>query len=112
MASNDEDQPTGTKPNPTVDDFVIITYPIFLPTNLVEEDGRTITSSLTSIELTNAPISCPSPVKHKGYEVLTGGRRPQLKTMPYKKKLIARILEVNKNSFLPSFMKESPVVLA
>ena len=79
MASNNEDQPTGTEPNPTVDDFVVITDPIYIPTNLGEEYSKTTTSSLTSIDLTNAPTSCPSPVKHKSYEVLTGGRRPQLK---------------------------------
>ena len=100
MSSNEEVPPTVTKPDPPTDRYCI-------PTNLGEDDGITFTSSLTSVnDLTT------SPVKHKCYDVLTGGRRPQLKTMPYRKDLIARILALRKDLFLPSDMMMSPNVLA
>ena len=84
MASKNEDQPTaGTKSNPAVDDIVVITDSIGLPTNLDVDDGKTTTSSLTSIDgITNASTSFLSPAStHKSYQVLTSCGRPQLKTM-------------------------------
>ena len=113
MASGDDESPIVTETDPTAESHPLPAKHIDVSTNLGAEDGKTTTSSLTSIDLTNVQVEItPSPVKHRCYEVLTGGRRPQLKTMPYRKELIARIVQVKKTDFLPSLMTDSPIVLA
>ena len=91
MSSNEEAPTPFTQPDAPPDTYCS-------PTNLGEDDGITSISSLTS---TNDVInfSLTSPVKHKCYDVLTGGRRAQLKTMPYRKDLIVRLHSLNANSF-------------
>ena len=113
MASGDDESPIVTETSPTADSHPLLTEHIEVSTILGADDGKTTTSSLTSIDLTNVQVvNSPSLVKHRCYDVLTGGRRPQIKTMPYRKELVARILQVQKTDFLPSLMRDSPIVLA
>ena len=102
--SSDEEAPTPfTQPYAPPDTYCA-------PTNLGEDDGITSISSLTSTnDVIN--ISLTSPVKHKCYDVLTGGRRPQLQTMPYRKELIERLHIIKKESFIPTHMMMSPSVV-
>ena len=103
MASDDDVPTPFTQPDAPQDNYC-------LPTNLGEDDGTTSISDLTSTNDVTI-ISTTSPVKHKCYDVLTGGRRPQLKTMPYRKELIERLHILNKETFIPKHMVMSPSVV-
>ena len=103
MASDDDLPTPFTQPDAQPDNYC-------LPTNLGDDDGTTSISDLTSTnDVTN--ISTTSPVKHKCYDVLIGGRRPQLKTMPYRKDLVVRLHSLNKETFIPTHMIMFPPVV-
>ena len=107
MASNEESLPLLKQPEVSVP-----TSHNVEPTNLDYVDTENLNLCMSSVSIpNNLKVASPSLVNHHSYEVLIGGRRPQLKTMSYRRQLFAHILELNMASFLPSLMKEDPVTL-
>ena len=108
MPSHEESCPLLTEPEVTVSS---LSHNVN-STNLDCVDWENPTSSITSVSPNNPRSASPSLVSHPSYEVLIGGRRPQLKTMPYRNQLLAQMLELDRASFLPSLMKEEPNIKA
>ena len=82
MASSDEMSPLLIDPKINVEDKETIQQPNAISTILgtATEDPSTITSSITSItDITTNPITT---CKYPSYDVLVGGRRKYLKTIP------------------------------